>query len=309
MNTLNGSRTTTNGLLVVFIILLTFQLALPQNTTSHELSSSTRCDISVPIQDYIVALRAIATSDDEVDWQFMLCPIFPETDLMQVAGALAIVDSLEACYSVIPDSIGCERWTAWQIGICNLELAAGEYATAVEKYLAFFDQGWSCMDHQSMWWHLTGSHSAQLREYHHYSDLAALLQEVEMTFPAGPAREMRSEIARLKYRLGTLEWSDAIRGTLGEARVGGIASHYRDFVTTNGDTLTYLVHKAVVITLEGEVWVPHIGFTPRQDFESEYRGGDPFTPGPLDSGRHAVFYLDSDEDLLIIELKNDTSRE
>jgi hypothetical protein len=298
------------ALILLPLVLYANESPLPMATSSSESTSPINRDISVPLQEYIDLFRVLATEDSEVNWQLLLQPVSSQTDSKKLSGAFTTIDSLQTAYRIYLPSVKCELWTAWQIGMCNLELATGKYPAAVERHSALFDLGLSCVDHQSMWWHLTGNYSSQLREQHHYNNLADLLEEIAVTFPSGPARQMRSELTRLKYRLGTLEWSKAIQGTLGEASLGGIASHYRDFITTNGDTLTYLIGKTTVIVCNGEVWVPWVGFTPKQDFESEYRGGDPFSVSyPIDAGKPVVFYLDSDGEVVLIELNNSPTQE
>ena len=309
MKALKGS-----GLLVIVYLLLASILyasesTLPLGTSSTESTSPVNRDISVQLQEYIDLFKILATSDSAVNWPFLLRPVSKPTDPNQFTAAFTFIDSLPTRYSIVPDSARCELWPAWQLGICNLELAAGKYSEAVARHLSLLHEATSCLDNQDLWWALASNYCYQLRIHQQYRDLAQLLETIEMTFPSGPARQMRSELARLKYRLGTLEWSEAIRGTLGEARMGGIASHYRDFITEDGDTLSFLISKETVITLNGEVWVRWVGFTPKQDFESDFKGGDSFASTYLDPGRAAVLYLDSNGEVVLVEIIDNPTEE
>jgi len=277
-------------------------------TTSEPLSSG-NVIVSMSALDYMEVFNTLVIEDSEIDWQEVLRPVSPLTT-PEFASALAVIDSLRQAYDIAPDSMNCERWPAWQLGLCNLEIAAGRYSEAVDRHLCLFKEPTSCIDDQQMWWFLVEQHYYQLLMRKQYSGVAELLEPVVETFPSGPAREMRSELARLKYRLGMLEWSETIEGTLGEFSLGGIASHYRDIVTDDDDTLTYLITKETIIVCNEEIWVPWAGFTPKQDFESEYRGGDPFSVSdPVDSGKPAVFYLDDLDELIMIELVHDSKQD
>jgi len=269
---------------------------------SSESISNLHDDVSVPVTEYCEVFETLATTNNAIDWQYLLRPVFPLSD-SDFDGAIAIIDSLQSTYDIVPNLLNCERWPAWQLGLCNLELAAGRYSDAVDRHVSLFRDTTSCIDDQAHWWVLPMNHYLVLRLRNEYLQITRLLEEIEKTFPSGPARQIRAELARLKYRLGTLEWSEATRGTLGEARMGGIASHYRDLITTGGDTLTCLVSNETIIIRNEEIWVRGIGFTPRLDFESEYNGGDPFSASaPVDSGKPAVFYLDNDGEVIMIEL-------
>ena len=276
---------------------------------SSESISNLHDDVSVPVTEYCEVFETLAMTNNAIDWQFLLQPVSPLAD-SEFAATFITIDSLQTAFDIVPDSLNCKRWPAWQLGLCNLEIAAGRYSEAVDRHLCLFKEPTSCIDDQQMWWFLVEQHYYQLLMRKQYSGVAELLEPVVETFPSGPAREMRSELARLKYRLGMLEWSETIEGTLGEFSLGGIASHYRDIVTDDDDTLTYLITKETIIVCNEEIWVPWAGFTPKQDFESEYRGGDPFSVSdPVDSGKPAVFYLDDLDELIMIELVHDSKQD
>jgi len=302
-------RVVISTLILLPLTLHANESTLPLGTSSPESTSPIHRDISVPLDEYIDSVRTVAATDNTVNWQFLLLPVSPLTE-HELAAALAIMDSLRAAYDIAPDSINCERWPAWQLAICNLELATGKYSEAVGRHMSLNQDTTSCIDDQELWWILAEQHYYQLVIYNRYREVALLLEEAQLTFPAGPARQMRSQLARLKFRLGTLEWKETIEGTLGEARLGGIASHYRDLITTDRDTLTYLITSETVIVCNNEIWVPGAGFTPKQDFESEYRGGDSFADNNLYPGSNAVFYLDSSgEEVVLIEFEGSTIQE
>jgi len=302
-------RVVISTLILLPLTLHANESTLPLGTSSPESTSPIHRDISVPLDEYIDSVRTVAATDNTVNWQFLLLPVSPLTE-HELAAALAIMDSLRAAYDIAPDSINCERWPAWQLAICNLELATGKYSEAVGRHMSLNQDTTSCIDDQELWWILTESHYYQLVINKRYREVALLLEEAQLTFPGGPARQMRSQLARLKYRLGTLEWSAAVQGTIGDASMGGIASHYRDLITTNEDTLTYLVVKATVIVRNTEVWVPWMGFTSQQDFESEFREDGSFTSNGLIPGDNAVFYLDnSGEEVILIELEGSPIQE
>jgi len=277
-------------------------------TTSESLSSG-NVIVSMSALDYMEVFNTLVIEDSEIDWQEVLRPVSPLSEL-EFAEALVVIDSLQKVHDIAADPVNCERWPAWQLGLCNLELAARKYSEAVGRHISLNQDTTSCIDDQELWWILAERHYYQLVVSNRYPEVALLLEEVQATFPWGPAREMRAELARLKYRLGTLEWTEAVQGTMGDSSYGGIASHYRDLITSAGDTLNYLICKDTVIISDDEIWVPWVGFTSKQDFESEYIGGDSFSVVyPIKSGIPAVFYLDEYEEVVMVELSIDTGNE
>jgi len=280
--------------------------ALMTEGTVNESITPQYLDEPVAVSEYIKVYKNGAAEYSGKDWWRFLQSIAPLSD-NEYDAAVAVIDSLRKEYVVVPDSANCERWPAWQLGLCNLELAAGRYSAAVDRHFNLFKEPTSCIDDQQMWWFLVERHYYQLVLRKQYSEVAELLESVRETFSAGPGRQMHAQLARLKYRLGTLTWEKEIEGTLGEARYGGIASHYRDLITPAGDTLDYLITSSTGFICNDDIWVPWAGFTPRQDFESEFSGGDPISVSyPIDTGKSVVFCLGVDDEVIMIELSSNS---
>ena len=253
------------------------------------------------LQEVVAAYEILAAAEGAVDWQDLLRPIPQMLESEQWAVALAAVESIQEQHNLSPTLSGCERWSAWQLARCKLELAAGRYADAVSRHVDLLRRGSGCVDDQSLWWSLTSNHATFLRDSHQYSNLVVFAETVLPTFPSAPARAMRAEIARLRYRLGTLQWHSKIHGVLGDAELGGIASHYREFVSAGGGTLKFLVDSSVVVTRDGKVWDRDAGFV-AADEEAQPRRPAGFHPSPLVPGTPATIYLDDSGNAVMIEL-------
>ena len=212
------------------------------------------------IQELLVTFGSFVLQNDTTGWESLLQTIPSTIEPKNWYVLTALLDefeidslsNLDSTTSIISST--CDRWVIWHCARFKLELAAGKFSQAIDRYFRLLDSGVSSFDYQYHLWYFINIQIDYLDRERRFEDLLRLLETTKFIFPSGPARGMNSWVAMLRFRFGKLEWNKKVKGVFGETMQLAMASHSCEFITEEGDTLELWITKSTVWTFQGKYW-------------------------------------------------------